>query len=165
MTQTIYLDMDGVVADWISAVTQITGKTLIEGERWSDSEWRQLVQFQRIYQNLPLMRDARFLVQQTELIAAEHKYEVKFLTAVPRRNDFPHAFEDKVNWARQYWPHIPVWFGPYSEDKKRKSAPGQVLIDDRADNIQQWNEAGGCGILYTGWANPALTQLRSYING
>ena len=152
--KTIYLDMDGVVADWQTRVREILGHELPEGERWADEDWRGLLRFQRLYSELPLMRDARYLVRQCQDLAEEHDYELKFLTAVPRRNDFPWAFEDKVHWANYHFPGIPVWFGPFSDDKQVRSAPGQILIDDRESNIQQWRARGGYGILY----RPDLTK-------
>jgi diphthamide synthase subunit DPH2 len=49
------------------------------------------------------------------------------------------------------FPHIPlpVTIGPYSRDKwKHVKNPGDILIDDRADNIEEWIAAGGIGILH-----------------
>lgn len=161
--KTIYLDMDGVVADWDRRVAEIIGHRLPSHSQWPDTDWRRMVQFQRFYWDLPLMADARYLVKRVEEIAQQHGYAVKFLTAVPGNNDFPHAFEDKIHWAAQYWPHIPVWFGPYSQDKQMRSRPGDILIDDRPSNIEQWQARGGWGILYHGQAVPALEELMSLL--
>jgi hypothetical protein len=109
------------------------------------------------------MRDARYLVRQCQDLARKHGYELRFLTAVPRRNDFPWAFEDKVHWANYHFPDIPVWFGPFSDDKQVRSEPGNVLIDDRASNIDQWRARGGWAYLYQGEAKPALEALRQYL--
>jgi 5'(3')-deoxyribonucleotidase len=162
--KTIFLDMDGVVADWQTRVREILGHPLPEGQRWADEDWRGLIQFQRLYSELPLMPDARYLVRQCQILALEHGYELRFLTAVPRRNDFPWAFQDKMCWVNRYWPEIPVWFGPYSDDKQTRSAPGQVLIDDRVSNIEQWRARGGWAYLYQGDAKPALDALRQYLD-
>jgi len=35
-----------------------------------------------------------------------------------------------------------------SFNKKNYADKSNILIDDRADNIQQWKDAGGIGILY-----------------
>ena len=155
--------MDGVVADWQARVREIVGRELPEGERWPEEDWRGLIQFQRIYSELPLMPDARYLVRQCQDLAAEYGYVIRFLTAVPRRNDFPWAFQDKVHWANRYWRDIPVWFGPFSDDKQVRSAPGQVLIDDRVSNCEQWRQRGGFAIRYLGHAEPALELLREYL--
>lgn len=160
---TIFLDMDGVVADWQSRVCELIGQPLPEGQHWPDEHWKSLIQFQRFYSELPVMRDARYLVQQSQLLAQTHGYELRFLTAVPRRNDFPWAFEDKVHWANRNFPGIPVWFGPYSDDKQIRSAPGNILIDDRDSNVDQWRQQGGWAYLYKGEAKPALTALEQWL--
>lgn len=163
MNKTIFLDMDGVVADWITFVNGILGHELDENKRWPDEDWRQLIQVQRIYRDLPMLPYAQELVARVRVFARAANYEVKFLTAVPRRNDFPYAFEDKVHWANRHFPDIPVWFGPYSQDKQRRSAPGQVLIDDRVTNITEWRAQGGHGIHHVN--NPAATleNLRDFL--
>lgn len=155
--------MDGVVADWITFVNGILGHELDENKRWPDEDWRQLIQVQRIYRDLPEFAYAQEFVARVMALAQQHRYEVKFLTAVPRRNDFPHAFEDKVHWANQRFPGIPVWFGPYSQDKQQRSAPGQVLIDDRITNINEWCERGGHGIRHTGDYQATLQNLRDFL--
>ena len=161
--KTIFLDMDGVVADWQARVGEILGHPLPEGQRWPDADWQRLIHHQRLYSELPLMRDARYLVRQCQDLARKHGLELRFLTAVPRRNDFPWAFEDKVHWANYHFPDIPVWFGPFSDDKQVRSEPGNVLIDDRASNIDQWRARGGWAYLYQGEAKPALEALRQYL--
>jgi hypothetical protein len=90
--------------------------------------------------------------------------DVKFLTALPRDNDFPWAAYDKVLWAQEHFPGIPVWIGPYSDDKQQRSQPGDVLIDDRKVNIEQWQAKGGFAILHTGDVEASLNTLRSFLN-
>lgn len=163
MNKTIFLDMDGVVADWMAFVRDVVGRDLPEGQRWPDEDWRQLIQVQRIYRDLQPLPYAQELVARVLTLSRANDYEVKFLTAVPRRNDFPHAFEDKVHWANHYFAGIPVWFGPYSQDKQRRAAPGQVLIDDRISNIHEWNAAGGYGIHHVGDHRATLQILRDFL--
>jgi 5'(3')-deoxyribonucleotidase len=156
---TIYLDMDGVVADFDRAVQAILGGDTRVDQRYPESEWAKLRGHQRIYQDLPLCVDANFLVNGVRALAKEQGLRVLFLTAVPKDNDFPWAFVDKIAWAQRYFPDIPVWFGPYSEDKQIRSRPDDVLIDDRVSNITQWRDQGGYAILYQGQAQPVLDEL------
>jgi hypothetical protein len=65
---------------------------------------------------------------------------------VPKGNDVKWAFYDKVMWAQKYYPNIPVHFGPYSVDKWHHCQLGDILIDDRASNIEEWRAAGGIAI-------------------
>ena len=163
MEPTLYLDMDGVVADWETAIADILGYKLIEGERWPDQDWRKIIQFQRVYRDIPLLPWALEFVDEAGKIARAANYAVKFLTAVPRRNDFPYAFEDKVHWANNHFPTIPVWFGPYSQDKQKRAAPGQVLVDDRMTNINEWIAQNGIGIYFHRNPDAVLAILRNIL--
>ena len=156
---TIYLDMDGVVADFDLVVQDMLGHDPRVNDRYPESEWIKLRSHQRLYRDLPLCQDANVLVDGVQALAARHGLRVLFLTAVPKDNDFPWAFSDKIHWAQRYFPDIPVWFGPYSEDKQIRSQSDDVLIDDRASNIDQWRGRGGYGILYSGRAQPVLDEL------
>ena len=51
-------------------------------------------------------------------------------------------------WRRDKTPNTKLILAR-SYNKKKYAAPNHILIDDRADNIQQWKDAGGIGILYT----------------
>ena len=156
---TIYLDMDGVVADFDAAVQAILGGDTRVDQRYPESEWAKLRQYQRLYRDLPLCPDANVLVSGVQQLAQDRGLRVLFLTAVPKDNDFPWAFTDKISWAQRYYPNIPVWFGPYSEDKQVRAATDDVLIDDRVSNIAQWRDRGGYAILYKGQARPVLDEL------
>lgn len=47
-----------------------------------------------------------------------------------------------------------------SSRKYYLSAPGRILIDDRIRNIEEWNAAGGAGILHKGDYADTLAQTR-----
>ena len=82
-----------------------------------------------------------------------------FLTAVPRNNDVKWAFYDKMIWASNYFPDIPVMFGPYSHDKHVHCQPGDVLIDDRTSNCTEWRRAGGIAIQHRGDTAVTLEEI------
>jgi 5'(3')-deoxyribonucleotidase len=148
--KTIYLDMDGVVADFNGYASKVLRKDRIIGDRWPEIEWRHLKDNPRMYRDLEKTVEADQLVDFCKKISYENCYALMFLTAVPQNNDVHWAFYDKVNWAREYYPGIPVMFGPYSKDKQQHCQTGDILIDDRKSNIEEWNNAGGIGILHKG---------------
>ena len=41
----------------------------------------------------------------------------------------------------------------FSKNKQKHAAPNHILIDDRKDNIERWEAAGGVGILHTNAKN------------
>jgi 5'(3')-deoxyribonucleotidase len=162
--KTIFLDMDGVVADFDKYANEILGYSTPGGKRYPLEDWAKISANPRFYRHLDLCPYADLLVNTVWKLAKQHGYEVKFLTAVPRANDVPYCFQDKVEWAKENFPEIPVWFGPYSHDKQVHCRPGDVLIDDRDDNINDWNSAGGIGILHQGDVTRTIDQLRQLFN-
>jgi hypothetical protein len=69
---------------------------------------------------------------------------------------------DKVNWAAEHFPGIPVFLGPFSHDKWRYcKGPNDILIDDRHSNCSEWIAAGGRAHIYTTWeeCKPWLAEL------
>ena len=146
MTNTLYLDMDGVVADWDTAATELVGRLRksVDG-RWSQEDWLQIREDQRFYRDLPLMPRAEELVRVARGFRSLN-WSLLFLTAIPRHNDHPWAFYDKVLWAQRHFPDIPVHFGPYSEDKQLHCRPGDILVDDRPSNCHEWTMKQGLAI-------------------
>lgn len=153
----LFIDMDDVVADFTNFV-----KNFLQIESYIDQNWKKILENQRIYSFLPKTNDADFLIEKCLEFSKIKKYDVLFLTAVPRNNDMPWAFYDKIQWAEKNYPSIPVWFGPYSKDKQIHCKKGDILIDDRKDNIERWNLYNGIGILHIN-AKQSVKDLYNFI--
>ncbi len=148
----IYLDMDDVVADWMGYARSYLKIQWAEGEMVPDNQWRRLKDDQRMYRNLPLKEGAHELVNWCREYSKKTGCGLYFLTAVPHNNDMPWSFQDKVFWAQEHFPGIPVFFGPYSHDKwVRCESPDDILIDDRRSNNEEWRRQGGRAFLYKNW--------------
>lgn len=142
---TLYMDMDGVVADFDEYAYRTLGIPPAEGI-YPEHIWQKLASNPRIYRDLIKTNYSDLLVAKCQEFSIKHSYNLLFLTAVPKGNDVHYAFYDKVNWANQYFPGIPVHFGPYSKDKHLHCKPKDILIDDRKSNILEWLSAGGIAI-------------------
>ena len=147
--QTIYLDMDGVLADFNDAARKFLGASLIEERaaaqrgRWLPEHWEIIKSDERFYRYLPKTDLADPLVNLARQFRDVLNWNLRILTAIPKNNDMPRAFQDKVEWVISYYPDIPVYFGPFSRDKARFAQPGDILVDDRQDNCNDWLQAGG----------------------
>jgi len=163
--KTIFLDMDGVVSDFDAYAEPIVGFRTPGGVRYDQEGWEKISAEPRLYSLLETCPGADQLVTTVQDLAEEFGYDVKFLTAIPRQNDVPWAFHDKTVWIRARWPEVPVFFGPYSNDKHQhcKSAD-DVLIDDRPSNVDEWLAAGGKAILHTGDVTATLINLRGLVD-
>lgn len=150
--------MDGVVADFDEYAMRTLGVPPSQGI-YADDIWKKLASNPRIYKDLNKTPYADQLFFECSKFVRQHNYQLMFLTAVPKGNDVPWAFYDKIYWARHNFPTIPVMFGPYSKDKHRHCKAGDVLIDDRISNIEEWRAAGGIGILHRNYEE-TLSQLK-----
>jgi 5'(3')-deoxyribonucleotidase len=146
--KTLYLDMDGVVADFDEYAARTLGVPPSSGI-YPEEVWYKLASNERLYRELKKTPYADELVRKCVRLCLEKNYEYAFLTAVPKGNDVKWAFYDKVVWAQKYFPGIPVMFGPYSKDKHVHCKSGDILIDDRKSNIEEWTAAGGIVIHHT----------------
>ena len=157
--KTIYLDMDDVIADFKAYAVRVL-RTKQQNEKWAATEWNRLKDNDRLYRDLNKTPEADRLVEECTRICKQNNWQLKFLTAVPKGNDVRWAFYDKVVWAQRHFPSIPVMFGPYSKDKHVHCVPGDVLIDDRTSNCEEWRAAGGIAIQHRGDIENTLQQLR-----
>jgi hypothetical protein len=124
----IFIDMDEVVADFTGYANKILKRTSLVDD-YATAEWGKLKQYPRLYRDLPVKEGGPELVDWIINYAFDKpNVFVAFLSAVPRRNDFCWAFQDKVHWANKHFPNIPVFFGPFSYDKYRHCKPGDILI-------------------------------------
>lgn len=148
----IYLDMDDVVADWMKAAREYLNEPQWDwGQILPDATWRRLKNNQRMYRHLPLKEGAHELVDWVTKYSRRMDSGLYFLSAIPHGNDVPWAIQDKVWWAYEHFPHIPVFLGPYSHDKWVRCEPGDILIDDRRSNCEEWERAGGRAHIYKNW--------------
>lgn len=152
----IYLDLDGVFADYRGSFAKILGRDYHEDPEWA---WSFLEQEQELYRKLSLLPGALDLLQSIGRAAAAAGERMTFLTALPLRTGYlATAAEDKVWWVRHVLlSDLPVICVAHWKEKKTYAGPSNVLIDDSARNIVEWQESGGVGILHT---TPSLTMQR-----
>lgn len=143
----IFLDLDGVLANWEGAVSKLLNRPAALGV--GDYTWEELYEKNpRLYSDLELMPDAMQLwnyVTSSSVVS-----DVRILTAIPRRMHWPNCTDQKRAWV---WEHlgrdVEVLFGPFAWDKQfHCNGIDDVLIDDTLINISQWWNRGGSGILH-----------------
>lgn len=143
--------MDGVVADFERAAREIVNVAPEDLHKdinsyWPRDQWLQLVAVPHLYRNLHKMPKADEMMALARRFRDELGWNLRMLTAIPRKNDIPFVFEDKIDWMRAYYPDVPVFFGPYSEDKQNFCRFGDILVDDRPSNIHEWEVKGGVAV-------------------
>ena len=151
----IYLDMDDVVADWMAHAQDFLKMRWNHetSERIPQSDWDKLKSDTHFYRSLPLKVGAHELVDYCRNLTQSTNGHLRFLTALPHDYSMPFAVSDKVFWAQEYFPDVPVTVGPFSFDKWRHCKnPTDILIDDRTSNCNEWVDAGGLAHIYRDWS-------------
>lgn len=147
---TCYLDMDGVIADWIQAIatahklpypydaerTDIIGQRLL-GEHWgmTRQEFWEPCKTPQFWRDIPKMPDA------DEILAVIHLYfapDDVVILSTP--NYEPAAMDGKIRWLNRHYRHsMPNYF--FGRNKGRLAHPQAVLIDDDPKNVLKFSEA------------------------
>jgi hypothetical protein len=139
----VYLDVDGVFADFDKKIAEIAPGHL----RMSNEIWEPISKVPNFFATLELMHES------LELINILKDYDLEFLTALPRPTGLLYtADSDKRHWLREHVSKtIPINTVEGGVNKVRwlKEHPGSILIDDYQRNIDLWEEHGGIGILFT----------------
>ena len=146
----LFLDCDGVLADFDAGATDILGLSpRAFEERHGRSEfWRRIARAKDFYARLPLMADARTLFD-----GVEHLDPI-ILTGLPLGN---WAAPQKIRWAAEHFPGTRI-ITCMARDKYRHMTRGDVLVDDREDHRAKWEDAGGTFIHHKN-ARDSLEQL------
>lgn len=176
----LYLDMDGVLADFDRAMANLGVKNEnhfihLPVDQWTpeqkdlDRRVREHMETAEFWRTMPVMQDA------FRLWSACEKFSPYILTATPRETNI----RTTIDYQKRCW--IQAVFGPYPDsriivclrsEKKRYATGGfrydfgveqNVLIDDMAANCAEWRKTGGFAIEHTD-AESSIAKLTSYTN-
>jgi len=131
----LYLDCDGVLADFDRGATELLGMPprQFEKRRGIGAFWREIARHPDFYGSLPLMPDAMLLFD-----AVRHLDPV-ILTGLPRGT---WAAPQKVRWAAEHFPGTRI-LTVMAVDKRDHAQQGDILIDDQLKHAHLWEEVGG----------------------
>jgi hypothetical protein len=148
----IYLDMDGVIADFNKRY-----KELYKMEPKEAEDKKEFYKFfdefiaSKQFATLDLMPDAVLLLNY--LSKLNIPTEILSSTASEKRD--ADIRPQKLMWLQTHNIGFKVNLVPGKRLKKDFSNPNSILIDDTPINIDQWRREGGVGILHT----DALTTI------
>lgn len=151
----VYLDCDGVLADFDSGFQKMTGmdSRTFEDTFGSAAFWSRIYKANSFFENLPVMMQGRELYN-----AVKHLRPI-ILTGTPN-GDW--SIVQKLRWRDKHFPGVPM-ITCKSKDKRVYCQQGDVLIDDLLKYKELWVNAGGHFIHYKNNASDTIDLLFDYL--
>lgn len=151
----IYVDMDGVIANfqkkWIELYgldPEMTHKHKKDGKE----KFKKFVE-DKEFAVLELMPDAKMLIEYLNDKLEDIPKEI--LSSTANEKYFDNISQQKNVWLNRNDIDWKPNYVPGKSHKYTYAEKGYVLIDDDKQNIEDWNKAGGTGILH----RDALTTI------
>jgi 5'(3')-deoxyribonucleotidase len=146
-TPLVYVDMDGVLADFFGAVAKIHGV----------SDWREIrrkhetdvraAKLPGFFEKLDTLPHALELIQGLMRIAGSYN-----ILSSPLQSDVEKSVKEKSHWIannlKAYSPQEELFSHTKYRYAKQADGTPNILIDDYPTNIELWEAHGGIGILY-----------------
>ena len=159
---TIYLDMDGVIADFDQRFLDLSGMTPDKyKDKYGMNQFWDFIDEEnkiRFWAGIPVMSGAKKLID----YVSQYDYEILTAPSIKKQSRL-----GKMIWLRKIHPNLfpntpKVNFKPAKEKHQVKTTltKTDILIDDKASTVDTWNSSGGTGILYTS-ADNAIQQLKN----
>lgn len=139
----IYLDMDGVIADFGKRYQELFNMTPQRSDRTKQfgeffNEFIKTKQFT----TLDMMPDAKVLLNYLETI----EVPVEILSSTAREDRHQEIAKQKDVWLDKHEIHYVRNFVPGKSLKYKFAEPSSIIIDDTQSVIDDWKNAGGVAI-------------------
>ena len=150
----IYCDMDQVLCNFMKGADEAVGSTFIHADK--DDRWNKINQTKGFWANLEWMPGGKKLWQFIS------RYDPYILSAYSGRD--PTSKNGKMKWLAKNTDVKKGNINLVKRADKQKFAmtdgKPNILIDDYAKNIVEWEKKGGIGVHHTD-TNKSLSQLKS----
>lgn len=154
----IYVDMDGVLCDFEKRYEERYGH-ISDEERKSKfrSNFQDFIKTEQ-FATLSIMKDAHLLIRYLNTldipkeILSSTAYEEVYDTISKQKNQW--LSDHGIGWKAN--------FVPGKRHKYKFATPESIIIDDTKSVIEDWNKAGGIGILHTD-AISTIAMLKMYV--
>ena len=155
----VYVDMDGVLADFFTALAKFRGV-----DHWKDGgeesvqDSIEAIQGTDFFSTLPVFNTAPNIINSVKAFTGGEWY----INSSPLRGDHENSKKHKLDWLKKnnFDPSGVVITGrkeSYAINKQTNQP--NILIDDKPSNLERWTARGGIGIRYQATQdNPARVQ-------
>jgi len=148
----IYLDLDGVIADFNKRYRELhnTSPSSDDARKRFGQRFGAFIQ-NKEFQTLDLMPDATELLSYLKTCGVP----VEILSSTARPVSNAEISRQKEIWLGKHNINYPANFVPGKQFKYKFADENSIIIDDTPSVIEDWNKAGGTGILH----RDALTTI------
>lgn len=155
----IYLDMDGVIADFYKRYFELYRLAPRDAEKKKEfnkyfDEFIATGQFATLDLMPDAMRGIEFL--------RKAPVPTQILSSTANEERYDAVSKQKMVWLQTHGITFAPNFVPGKRHKWKFAAPDKIIIDDTESVIEDWNKAGGIGILHKDW-DTTLAILGLYI--
>ena len=158
----IYCDIDGVLTDFYAQTSKLFGIRYIDTQKEREKLWNYSVDY-----GIQFWSEMKWLSDGKKLWNTIKVFNPIILSAVPYTPNGKAkviAEEGKTIWIKNnLGSNVKYILCAGSKEKRQYAKPNTILIDDLHRNINDWNSAGGIGILHTSYNN-TIKQLKQYFN-
>ena len=138
----VFLDMDGVLADFDSPIINQFGSKKEWNDRWDLLD-------PNFFHDLNKLPDDDKLVEYVRGL-----FDVHVLTAIPKKGKFDGARKQKYAWCYNHYKIYPSYIHVCFRSEKQffaveEALQPNILIDDNAKNVAEFKAKGGIAILHT----------------
>jgi 5'(3')-deoxyribonucleotidase len=153
MIPTIFIDMDGVLADLHTGIVALSGDASITDNRSAlFKTWLPKYVELNGFENQAAMPNAGKLVTFLTMLQKADKAKLAILTSHGEFYEpFSEVIRQKKAWLEKNFPQlnkIPFCATASGASKSILANPNALLIDDHYKNINHFTDAGGHGIVY-----------------
>ena len=158
--KTIYIDMDGVIADFNAYYFKFYKTFIYE-------DFKKEVMSGNLFEKLPPMKDFNLLVSTIMLLAERSGYNVEILSSTHTlcKKQMEVSRKQKKKWLKNHGIFLKLNVVSKRSDKGDFASNVQnILIDDQMESIDYFTDKGGLGVLFTN-VDDTIKQVKNAILG
>ena len=155
----IYLDMDGVIADFVKRYKELYHMEPREAEKNKkfDHYFNEFIDTNQ-FATLDLMPGA---MQGIEFLR-KASVPTQILSSTANEERYDAISKQKMIWLQTHGITFNPIFVPGKQYKYKYAAPDTIIIDDTESVIDDWKKAGGIAIWHKDWMT-TLSILKMYV--